>query len=95
MSGVRAGTRLQQLQALRTRIDQEIQAELLRVHIDEAGRVRPREPATTAELLVHHDLTSHQVKAWAHQQGLIPAVTRGRVSRALVEAYLEQNGTPQ
>lgn len=32
-------------------------------------------------------VTAKQVKTWATQEGLIPAVVRGRVAGALVEAY--------
>lgn len=57
---------------------------------DELGLTPPTKPRR-AELVLDRlaelGVTSRQVKEWAVEQGLIPAVVRGRISRGLVEAW--------
>lgn len=95
VTGVRTGTRLEQLQALRRRIDHEIAVEAARLVDEQAGRRRPptyergsRTPEPVIELLNQHGLTALQVKQWAHHAGLIDRITRGRVALDLVRAYI-------
>ena len=113
MSGVRQGSRLQQLEALRARLDHEINVERRRTIIAEHRPATPappppREPTprddldgrpdvtgfalTTRTLLDDLDVTPRQVKEWAVSVGLIPAVTRGRVSLELVRSYARAKG---
>lgn len=83
MSGIETRSRLEQLHALRNRIDQEIAAEL---RLNPPPR-RPPKPTESALLLAELGVTAKHVKEWACTQGLIPAVVRGRVALALVDAY--------
>lgn len=89
MSGVRTGTRLEQLHKLAARIQLEIEAELRR-HVPPA-RPKPEKPATQQtrvdERLRELGVTSRDVKQWAVQAGLRSHVQRGRVSLELVNAY--------
>lgn len=93
MSGVRTGTRLEQLERLRVKIDQEIAAERRRLALDERFEVfqrpRARRSDPTKDRLEALGISSHEVKVWAVAEGLLPAVKRGRVARALVEQYAE------
>lgn len=89
MSGISSGTRLQQLEELRQRIDQEIAYER-RQHPTPR---RPNEIAATSVLLAELGVTAKHVKEWACTQGLIPVVARGRVALGLVEAYAAHMGS--
>lgn len=96
MSGVRTGTRLEQLRALRARLDHEIAAELRRAAQEpdprpvttarKSSRRRPATPNATSQLLEQLGVTAADVRAWARESGRdVPA--HGRLSLALVEAY--------
>lgn len=95
MSGIRFGSRLDQLRALRDQLDQEIANEEYRDITGNAGRMRPpSRPATRLVEVNRVDLrlrelgvTSREVKVWAVAAGLIPEVKRGRVAEALVEQF--------
>lgn len=50
---------------------------------------RPRKPQAGYLILAELGVDSHTVKAWAVEQGLLPAVVRGRISTAIVELYRE------
>lgn len=50
---------------------------------------------TVQERLEQLGVTSHVVKQWAVDTGLIPAVVRGRVSGLLVDAYAQAHPQPQ
>lgn len=60
---------------------------------DELGIPRPavRRPGQRAEMVLERmaelGVTARQVKEWAVETGLIPAVVRGRIRRELVEAW--------
>lgn len=91
--------RLRELQRLRARIDQEIQAELLRAATD-GGHTRPHDttpaparPAvpTAEEIAAAHGVTSLQVKEWGLSVGLIPEIRRGRLSLDLAKAYAAEH----
>lgn len=69
-------TRLQRLKALRRRIDMEIAIEAARLGIPQP-KPEPRPSAAS----------SLEVKRWAVENGLIPAVVRGRVHGWVREAY--------
>lgn len=69
-------TRLERLKALRRRIDQEIAVEAARL-----GKPQPKpQPRPTPA-------SSLEVKKWAVENGLIPAVVRGKVHGWVREAY--------
>ncbi|MEP7738549.1 hypothetical protein ABKW28_12905 [Nocardioides sp. 31GB23] len=59
----------------------------------EIAALRPPEPVKlqradlVGERLAELGVTSHEVKVWACERGLIEAVKRGRISRELVETY--------
>jgi hypothetical protein len=92
MSGVRTGTRLEQLYALRDRIALEIRAEERRLSLQRpAFEVfkKPRPKHTTELRLEQLGLTSRQVKEWAHATGLVDEVKRGRIGADLVNAYAD------
>lgn len=90
MSGVRCGTRLDQLRALRRRIDLEIM-----VAAREEALARPivrsrperRGRNTVDEQLAELGVTSHDVKVWALQAGLVSEIKRGRIGQNLVDSY--------
>ncbi|EFQ82724.1 hypothetical protein HMPREF0063_11933 [Aeromicrobium marinum DSM 15272] len=77
---------LKRLADLAARIDDEIRL---------ASAGRPRSKRVEKVLPRMHDLcvTAREVKVWAVEAGLIPAVVRGRVSGALVEAYAAAHST--
>lgn len=89
MSGIATGTRLDQLKALRRRLDHEIAIEARRsLDAPTARRSKPR-TRTYRERLEARGIEARQVKEWAVANGLLPEVKRGRVSLDLIEAYWE------
>lgn len=97
MTGVRVGTRLDQLLALRRQVDQEIATERRRLALDVGHRPAatlhvdeppPKGDASVAAL-ARHRLTAKQVKVWAVSVGLLDEVKRGRVAADLVHAYVD------
>jgi hypothetical protein len=92
VSGIRVGSRLEQLRKLRDQVTVEIELEERRQRLD-GRRPVPGAPAsrrggaTTNHLLEQLGVTAKQVKEWGVEQGLIPTVVRGRVALSLVEAY--------
>lgn len=92
MSGVVTGTRLDQLKALRRRLDHEIAVEARRM-LDGPRPIRKAtRPRSYTERLGGRGIEARQVKEWAVANGLLPEVKRGRVSLDLIEAYWEANG---
>lgn len=97
MSGIRTGTRLEQLQQLHARIGREIEAERLRVALDRPALPRPRPPRERRPIeynavdarLEAMGVTSLEVKRWAHDAGLIAEIPRGRVASHLVQLFAE------
>lgn len=79
MSGIKVGTRLEQLLRLRDRIDLEIQVEIA---------VNPPKPANKPRRPPAREIKSRVIKQWAFEQGLIDHLPRGRVNPSLTEAYL-------
>lgn len=59
--------------------------------------IRNRSDAVKAQLerIKQLGLTQHDVKVWAHQQGLITKVTRGNVKSDLLVAYFTHHDTTQ
>lgn len=101
MSGVTNGTRLEQLQALRRRIDHEIAIEAAHAIENNGRRLPPPVPRPEvsahgdrlAQLLQDHGLTARLVKEWAVEHGLLDSVRRGRVASELVHAYIAAQDT--
>lgn len=94
MSGVQVGSRLEQLRALRRRLDHEIATEERRIALDVPARPAPRPPRPTEVNRVDVRLrelgvTAREVKEWAYDAGLILEIKRGRVSEALVEHFAD------
>lgn len=95
MSGVRTGSRLEQLEALRARIDHEIAVERRRLIVEEGrrwitpGRRNSPAPSQGDQLLQQHAITASQVRTWALDHGLIDKIARGRVPTTLVQQYVE------
>lgn len=96
MSGVRTGSRLEQLEALRARLDHEIAQERRRLATTPrpapTRAPRPSEPRTPAGIL-HATLTDlgatpHDVRTWAREQG-VRIAERGPVPRVAIEAYID------
>lgn len=89
MSGIRVGTRLEQLLKLRDRIDLEIAAERL----NPTHRPAPPAPAVhdgdlSSEARLHRlGVTTKQVKQWAVDNGVLDHMVRGRINPALVDTY--------
>lgn len=91
------GSHLEKLYHLRRRIDDEI-----RIAERQAGkrqkvrrkRAAPSGPSVESRA-AEHGLTARQVKEWAHAQGLIPAIARGRLSGELLDAYLDAHTQPE
>lgn len=102
VSGIRSGTRLEQLEALRRRLDHEIAHERAQAAAD-GGRLVECHPVrlvvssrknTTDLRLEQLGVTAHDVKVWGVQAGLLDEVKRGRVALSLVEQYaLAQEAT--
>lgn len=103
MSGVRQGSRLAHLHALRTRLDHEIAAETAREVDATAGRTRPGEHAVTppAEVrvavveslpvtysLAHLGVTAAEVREWARTAGHHVA-SRGKLPADIVAFYAQ------
>lgn len=103
MTGIKSGSRLEQLEQLARKIALEIAAERRRLALDPPGPGRP--PARPdsrhlADLSTHERLrelgvTSKTVKEWAVKAGHLTAVRQGRVARWVVEAYAEHITTPR
>lgn len=94
MSGITVGSRLEQLERLRTRLDQEIAQERLRVVLGQkvgyqAPPARPERGNRVQRRLRELGVTSLEVKRWAADAGLIDGVHRGRVAAHLVELFAE------
>ncbi len=97
MSGVKVGTRLERLYLLRDQIRHEIAAEERALVLNGGRGSMPRRlraragtvaaDARKAASLDELGVTAKQVKQWAVEVGLIPAVVRGRVAQALVDEY--------
>lgn len=101
MTGIRTGTRLEQLLTLRRRLDHEITTEQHRVATatppphpgPSPHTITPNVPnpntdtMTNQELLAHLNTTTAQVRAWAVNQGLIKPGTTGRLPRTLINDY--------
>lgn len=94
MSGVRTGSRLQQLERLAARIQYEIAVEHARLHLsDNNGCTSHEKPATTSTgRLEQLGVTSLEVKHWAVTVGLLHHVARGRIALSIVEAYATARG---
>lgn len=106
MSGLKVGTRLDQLLALRSRLDQEIaverRKEALAVRRYETRHAQRRvrssvqgvreADGTTALMLDRLGVTSLEVKQWGVREGFLLGVARGRVSLWLVNKYAEAHG---
>lgn len=100
MSGVRTGTRLEQLYALRDRIALEIRTEERRLALQRPAFEVFKKPGRGGKNAVERQLdelgvTARQVKEWAHATGLVDEVKRGRIGADLVTAYADahQGGT--
>lgn len=94
MSGIRVGSRLEQLYDLRRRLNHEIAAEERKAATDTPTPAAQRPGLAATDKAVHDQLdhlgvTSAQVKEWAVEQGLLPAVVRGRVARHIVNAFVQ------
>lgn len=91
MSGVIVGTRLKQLQTLRSRLDHEIAAEQRRLAL--APTVRPihhAPPAPRSAPVTGMPATS-VIRAWAIENGYISEHQRhGRLPAHVVDIYREQ-----
>lgn len=85
MSGVRVGSRLEQLLELRRKVDLEIEAERRNTP---TPITRPRSSTTSSpwDGIPEH-VTSRQIKEWAIRQGLLERARRGRAPKHLVDAY--------
>lgn len=92
MSGVTTGTRLEQLLALRARIDHEIEQERAK-----AEPPRRREKPVTLSVpkgadqdaLRMHGVCAAEVRRWAKHRGH-PIGDRGRVPTWLIQQYVEE-----
>lgn len=97
MSGVRAGSRLEQLEALSRRLQHEIAQERHRLALDARHAPAPvatRRPsgapaAPDSRPPLPEDVSSLVIKQWGFREGLVDHVARGRISKALVEAYYD------
>lgn len=100
MSGVQSGDRLERLYRLRDQVNLEIQVieheramtprspglATTTLPKPKPAGVRPSD-ASAKELLAELGATTKQVKRWAVDAGLLPAVARGRVARSVIEDY--------
>lgn len=88
---------LRRLHALRHRVQAAIDAEPPAPEPIVTAPAAHEEPPgnRTDRLLVELGVTSAAVKVWAFKQGLVPAVVRGRIALALVEAYAAAHAGPQ
>lgn len=92
---IRTGTRLEQLQQLRKRIDLEIEYEQRTNPATPKRRPQtPRAEANTTARLRELGATTTQVRAWATTQGLTTS-TRGRLSLDLINAYATAHTTEE
>lgn len=86
VNGIRVGTRLEQLYQLRQRLNVEIEIEERKT-----GRrrkpPRPAKPNTVDQRLRELGVTTHDVKVWAVEHGVLPELKRGRIGLQLVETY--------
>ena len=110
MSGVRCGTRLEQLLDLRRQVNLQIELEVrndpreaARLGLTGGGdtppRARQKSPGQSLNVaerrLAELGVSSTDVKAWAVQQGLLPEVKRGRIGINLVEQYAAAHAAPE
>lgn len=96
MSGIRTGTRLEQLRLLHARVGQEI-ATLERQEALEARPAPPprrrrvraaaNQPDRATAALLRLGVTAYEVKEWALDVGLITAIRRGKVSFVIIDQY--------
>ncbi len=97
MTGVRVGSRLEQLLDLRRQVTLQIEVER-RKNPTEATRLgvvktkkRPKDrvapPNVVERLLTDLGVTTTDVRSWAIDQGLMAPGTHGRIALALVEQY--------
>ncbi|TAJ21807.1 MAG: hypothetical protein EPO65_00470 [Dehalococcoidia bacterium] len=98
MSGVQVGTRLDLLERLRVKIDQEIAVERRKLALNAPGprarfevyekpKRKAPEPSAGDRLLVELGVTAHEVKVWAVSVGILDQIRRGRVAGHVVDAY--------
>lgn len=98
MSGVQVGTRLDLLERLRVKIDQEIAVERRKLALNGPGprarfdvfekpKRKAPEPAAGERLIAELGVTTRDVKVWAVSVGLLDQVRRGRVAGSVVDAY--------
>lgn len=93
MSGIKVGSRLEQLEELDRRLHVEIELER-RTHPpkprEKTTRRRTPTPRNKVDQhLVALGVTTRQVKQWALETGRLDRIHRGRVSAELVEAYAQ------
>ena len=91
MSGVRVGTRLEQLELLRRRLDHEIDIERRAGAM--AVRMPPPETVAHAAPRLTEDQPlppAHVIRAWAIEEGyLMPHQRHGRISQQIADIYRE------
>lgn len=85
MTGVSAGSRLEQLYRLQARLTLEIAAERRRLILD-----TPPDPAADTDTILDELGVNHaSVRAWATAAGYTPG-TRGRISNAILRLYIAE-----
>lgn len=102
MSGVQTGSRVEQLEKLLARVQQELAAERLKSHtdaVDPRGGIYTHPDEPVSRLVAEQrrpsepcQVSSRTVKEWALAQNLISHIPRARVNSALVEAYEKAHG---
>ena len=102
MSGVRSGSRVEQLEQLLERVQQELAFERRREQtdpLDPRGGVRTNPTESVAAVVQRQRAEVEPVKVlpltikrWALDQGLIDHIPRARVNPSLVRAYEEAHG---
>lgn len=86
MSGVRVGSRLEQLETLRSRLDHEIAIE----RHAQATAVRLPAPEHIAPAVDRPLPPASVIRAWAIEEGyLMPHQRHGRISQQIAELYRE------
>lgn len=95
VSGVRVGTRLEQLETLRARLDHEIASERRRVLLAQPSSPHtvpvpgPR-PDPMKAALAKANTTTRDVRAWAIREGLMsPTQRHGRIGLEIIDRYRE------
>lgn len=97
MSGVRCGSRLEQLETLARRLQHEIAQERRRLALDDRPTdlpqpaTAPRAPAPDPTALppLPDPVTAPLIRQWALAEGLIDRIARGRVPRELTDAFYD------